>query len=168
MALTTIAVASWALAPSGVQFFYRSPAMATMSHAPPFVCRAVMNNSSSHHTHTRLARDDLLGLIQTEERGLKTQHQPSKRAQIVKAVEALAVLGCEQTTTDERLSGTWRMLWTTEKEQLFIVEKAPLLGTQAGDILQVSPFFFFIERLWHPLSPFVVTVPRHYSPLVRF
>nr|ABK21701.1 unknown [Picea sitchensis] len=28
------------------------------------------------------------------------------------------------------------MLWTTEKEQLFIVEKAHVFGTKVGDILQ--------------------------------
>lgn len=69
---------------------------------------------------------------------MKTQGNDSKRAHILEAIEALGVLGREQTTTDDGLSATWRMLWTTEKEQLFIVEKAPLFGTQAGDILQVS------------------------------
>jgi len=109
------------------------------SHVTATVCRA---NSSSQQAHNRLVRDDLLSLIETEERGLKTQQQASKRAQIVKAIEALGVVGSKQSTTDERLSGTWRMLWTTEKEQLFILEKAPLFGTQAGDVLQVSPFSF--------------------------
>jgi hypothetical protein len=40
-------------------------------------------------------------------------------------------------TTDESLSAAWRMLWTTEKEQLFIVERANLFGTEAGDIFQI-------------------------------
>nr|KYP54477.1 hypothetical protein KK1_000665 [Cajanus cajan] len=40
-------------------------------------------------------------------------------------------------TTGDALSATWRLLWTTEKEQLFIIEKAPLFGTRAGDVLQV-------------------------------
>lgn len=29
------------------------------------------------------------------------------------------------------------MMWTTEKEQLFIIKNALLFGTQAGDVLQV-------------------------------
>lgn len=107
-------------------------------------CRAQSSSSSSQSqqastssSSSRLARDDLLGLIASEERGVKTH----KRAQIVKTIDALAVASRDQTTTDDRLSGTWRMLWTTEKEQLFIVEKAPIFGTQAGDILQVPPLF---------------------------
>lgn len=95
------------------------------------VCRASLKTNI-------LARDDLLGLIQYEERGLRTQQNAQKRLQILKAIDALGDLGSEQTTTDESLSATWRMLWTTEKEQLFIIEKAYLFGTKAGDILQVS------------------------------
>lgn len=123
MALAT----SWAVAPFSSSLVLCSPRNARARH----VCRA------SSKTETRLARDDLLGLIETEERGVKTQGNDSKRAHILEAIEALGVLGREQTTTDDGLSATWRMLWTTEKEQLFIVEKAPLFGTQAGDILQV-------------------------------
>lgn len=104
-------------------------------HFPTYACRA----SSSSKAETRLARDDLLGLIQTEERGVRTQHNANKRAQILEAIDALGVVGRDQTTTDDALSATWRMLWTTEKEQLFIIDKSPLFGTQAGDILQVSP-----------------------------
>jgi len=36
-----------------------------------------------------------------------------------------------------KLSGTWRLLWTTEQEQLFIVRNAPFFRTAAGDVLQV-------------------------------
>ena len=49
----------------------------------------------------------------------------------------MVVLGQDTVTTGDSLSATWRLLWTTEKEQLFIIEKAPLFGTQAGDVLQV-------------------------------
>lgn len=47
------------------------------------------------------------------------------------------MLGSDLVTTDSNLSGTWRMLWTTEKEQLFIIKNAYLFGTQTGDVLQV-------------------------------
>lgn len=49
----------------------------------------------------------------------------------------MAVLGHDSVTTGESLSGTWRMLWTTEKEQLFIIKNANFFGTAAGDVLQV-------------------------------
>ncbi|KAI3783033.1 hypothetical protein L2E82_13095 [Cichorium intybus] len=43
----------------------------------------------------------------------------------------------DHVTTDASLSGTWRLLWTTEKEQLFIIKNASFFGTKAGDVLQV-------------------------------
>ncbi|KAF4374320.1 hypothetical protein F8388_002218 [Cannabis sativa] len=70
-------------------------------------------------------------------RGVKTQTNSTKRTAIVKAIDALASLGADTVTTGSSLSATWRLLWTTEKEQLFIIEKAYLFGTQAGDVLQL-------------------------------
>lgn len=49
----------------------------------------------------------------------------------------MAVHGRGVVTTNESLSGTWRLLWTTEKEQLFIIKNAGFFGTEAGDVLQV-------------------------------
>ncbi|CAM6120522.1 unnamed protein product [Calypogeia fissa] len=95
------------------------------------------SGSSSDVMNAQLVRDDLLGLIAGEERGLKTQKNAQKRDEIIKTIDALALLGADIVTTDESLSAAWRMLWTTEKEQLFIVEKAHLFGTEAGDILQI-------------------------------
>ncbi|KAF4370428.1 hypothetical protein F8388_016165 [Cannabis sativa] len=69
---------------------------------------------------------------------VKTQTNSTKRTAIVKAIDALASLGADTVTTGSSLSATWRLLWTTEKEQLFIIEKAYLFGTQAGDVLQVE------------------------------
>lgn len=83
------------------------------------------------------AKRHLLNLISDQERGLKTLNNPSKRSEIVEAIDAMAVLGQDTVTICDSLSATWRLLWTTEKEQLFIIEKAPLFGTQAGDVLQV-------------------------------
>ncbi|XP_010258895.1 PREDICTED: probable plastid-lipid-associated protein 11 [Nelumbo nucifera] len=88
-------------------------------------------------SETTLAKDDLLGLISGEDRGLKTEGNPSKRSKIIKAIDAMAVLGKDSVTTGSSLSATWRMLWTTEKEQLFIIKNAYLFGTQTGDVLQV-------------------------------
>ncbi|XP_050236189.1 probable plastid-lipid-associated protein 11, chloroplastic [Mercurialis annua] len=98
--------------------------------APKITCSSVATQSQS-------AKQHLLTLISDQDRGLKSQKDPEKRALIIQAIDELAELGKGSVTTDNSLSSTWRLLWTTEKEQLFIVEKAPLFGTLAGDVLQV-------------------------------
>ncbi|OMO69527.1 hypothetical protein CCACVL1_19449 [Corchorus capsularis] len=109
-----------------------SPNLSELSHIrlPKIAC-------SSITTQPQSAKQDLLNLISDQERGLKTQKDPKKRDAIVKAIVAMAVFSRDTVTTDDSLSATWRLLWTTEKEQLFIIEKAYLFGTQAGDVLQV-------------------------------
>ncbi|XP_062000492.1 probable plastid-lipid-associated protein 11, chloroplastic isoform X3 [Rosa rugosa] len=92
---------------------------------------------SSVTAQSRLAKQDLLALIADQDRGLKTQTDPTKRASIIKAIDALADLGNGTVTTGGDLSATWRLLWTTEKEQLFIIQNASVFGTRAGDVLQV-------------------------------
>ncbi|WVZ06901.1 hypothetical protein V8G54_020247 [Vigna mungo] len=92
---------------------------------------------SSATTQSRSAKEHLLALIADQDRGLRTQSDPFKRAAIVEAIDAMAAVGAGSVTTGQSLSATWRLLWTTEKEQLFIIEKAPLFGTRAGDVLQV-------------------------------
>jgi hypothetical protein len=42
------------------------------------------------------------------------------------------------TTQASTLSATWKLLWTTEKETLFIVKNAPVFGTKAGGVYQAS------------------------------
>lgn len=83
------------------------------------------------------AKRHLLSLVSGEERGLKTQSNPQKLSQIIDAIDSLAAVGRGTVTTGESLSATWRMLWTTEKEQLFIIKNASVFGTAAGDVLQV-------------------------------
>ncbi|EXB37578.1 putative plastid-lipid-associated protein 11 [Morus notabilis] len=100
------------------------------SHAPKITCSSLTAQSQS-------GKKELLRLIAGEDRGLKTQRNPTKLASIVKAIDALADLGAGAVTTGSSLSATWRLLWTTEKEQLFIIDKASLFGTRAGDVLQV-------------------------------
>ncbi|XP_054784205.1 probable plastid-lipid-associated protein 11, chloroplastic isoform X2 [Prosopis cineraria] len=93
--------------------------------------------SSSVTIQAQCAKGNLLSLIADQDRGLKTQNNSEKRSQIVEAIDAMATLAAGSVTTGDSLSATWRLLWTTEKEQLFIIEKAYLFGTQAGDVLQV-------------------------------
>ncbi|KNA16119.1 hypothetical protein SOVF_092090 [Spinacia oleracea] len=83
------------------------------------------------------AKTHLLSLISDQDRGLKTQQNPNLRSQIIAAIDSLAVLGKDFITTDNSLSGTWRMRWTTEKEQLFIIKNSGVFGTKVGDVLQV-------------------------------
>ncbi|RCV34842.1 hypothetical protein SETIT_7G190200v2 [Setaria italica] len=85
------------------------------------------------------AKADLLRLIADQDRGLETQSDPSRLADIVACIDALAAVspGADTVSDAEKLSGTWRLLWTTEQEQLFIVRNAPFFRTAAGDVLQV-------------------------------
>ncbi|WVZ86648.1 hypothetical protein U9M48_033399 [Paspalum notatum var. saurae] len=85
------------------------------------------------------AKADLLRLIADQDRGLETQSDPSRLADIVGCIDALAAVspGADTVSDAEKLSGTWRLLWTTEQEQLFIVRNAPFFRTAAGDVLQV-------------------------------
>ncbi|GAV85887.1 PAP_fibrillin domain-containing protein [Cephalotus follicularis] len=92
---------------------------------------------SSFTVQSQSAKQKLLNLISDQHRGLKTQKDSPRRDSIIKAIEAMAAFGTGTVTTDSALSATWRLLWTTEKEQLFIIEKAYLFGTQSGDVLQV-------------------------------
>ncbi|GKB01110.1 probable plastid-lipid-associated protein 11, chloroplastic, partial [Tanacetum coccineum] len=83
------------------------------------------------------AKSHLLNLISDQNRGLKTQDDPKRLAEIGVAIESIALMNRDQVTTNSLLSGTWRLLWTTEKEQLFIIKNADVFGTEAGDVLQV-------------------------------
>ncbi|KAL8154706.1 putative plastid-lipid-associated protein 11, chloroplastic [Apium graveolens] len=91
------------------------------------------------HIHSSLStsKTTLLSLISNQNRGLTTQNDPETLSQIIEAIEEMAVHGRGTVTTNESLSGTWRLLWTTEKEQLFIIKNAGFLGTETGDVLQV-------------------------------
>ncbi|EEC77764.1 hypothetical protein OsI_16907 [Oryza sativa Indica Group] len=84
-------------------------------------------------------KDELLRLISDQRRGLDTQSDPSRLADIVSCIDALAAAapGSDTVSDADKLSGTWRLLWTTEHEQLFIVRNAPFFRTAAGDVLQV-------------------------------
>jgi len=91
---------------------------------------------SSVTTQSRSAKDHLLALIADQDRGLRTQSDPARLADIVEAIDTMAAVGAGSVTTDDSLSATWRLLWTTEKELLLVIEKSPLFRTRAGDVLQ--------------------------------
>ncbi|MQL86367.1 hypothetical protein Taro_018904 [Colocasia esculenta] len=97
----------------------------------------VAARSASAGESLLLAKADLLDLISDQARGVRTEGNASRRAGIVRAIDALALYGKDMVTTGPSLSATWRMMWTTEKEQLFIIKNARLFGTETGDVLQV-------------------------------
>lgn len=69
--------------------------------------------------------------------GLNTP--PETAAQILNKVAQLRAAQQGSTTTDARtLSATWKLLWTTEKETLFIIKNASVFGTKAGGVYQAS------------------------------
>lgn len=59
--------------------------------------------------------------------------------QVLAAAAELAELQGGAATTDaDSLSATWQLVWTTEKETLFILENARWFGTAAGEVYQVG------------------------------
>ncbi|XP_057807313.1 probable plastid-lipid-associated protein 11, chloroplastic isoform X2 [Salvia miltiorrhiza] len=115
------------------------PSTPNFSHSSSRSTSAVTRSSLTDQSQSpaAAAKRRLLSLISGQERGLKTQSNPQMLSQIVDAIDSLAAVGLGSVTTDESLSATWRMLWTTEKEQLFIIKNAPIFGSAAGDVLQV-------------------------------
>ncbi|KAJ8534767.1 hypothetical protein K7X08_016495 [Anisodus acutangulus] len=95
-------------------------------------------NKPIHCSQSQYQKNHLLNLISDQERGLKTQSDPQKLSEIIQAIDDLTNIGRDTVTTGSSLSATWRLLWTTEKEQLYIIKNiAPFFGTKAGDVLQV-------------------------------
>lgn len=89
------------------------------------------------HSSLSTSKTTLLSLISDQKRGLTTQNHSKRLSQIIEIIEEMALHARGTVTTNESLSGTWRLLWTTEKEQLFIIKNAGFFGTEAGDVLQV-------------------------------
>jgi hypothetical protein len=57
-------------------------------------------------------------------------------------IDALAAVcpGADTVSDAAKLSGSWRLLWTTEQEQLFIVRNAPFFRTPDGALDNVITF----------------------------
>lgn len=89
------------------------------------------------------AVERLLTAVEGSRRGVNAE----RRQAVLAAAAELAQFGVGSATTDSsQLSATWRLLWTTEKETLFIIDKlAPLCGTTAGDVFQV-PCGWYAQR----------------------
>ncbi|KAL7102036.1 hypothetical protein ACP275_08G094500 [Erythranthe tilingii] len=110
------------------------PAIGNFTH-PTRSFAAVTRSSltdQSQSPSSVAAKRHLLRLVSDQDRGIKTQSDPQKLSQIVEAIDSLAAVGRGTVTTDRSLSATWRLLWTTEKEQLFIVKNASFFGSMSS------------------------------------
>jgi hypothetical protein len=79
----------------------------------------------------------ILDLASMSDRGLTSSKE--QVAQIRDLVSLLCEVSTEQqqkviTNTPAALSATWRLLWTTEKETLWILKNAGIFGTYAGEV----------------------------------
>jgi hypothetical protein len=74
----------------------------------------------------------ILKLSEIEARGLKMSGNVAEIKSLFDQIEEIGPEGNEKSIT-----GTWRLLWTTEKETLFIIKYAKFFGTQAGEVYQV-------------------------------
>ncbi len=124
----------------------------------------VVTRCSSSTTSPPVCLQDLLATIDSTQRGLS--NKPSTKTAVDAAVAELKRIGAASPITDDSLSATWELLWTTEKvcvscgvdvfvlsyvttqctsssppdahqETLFILQNASWFGTQAGDVFQV-------------------------------
>ncbi len=78
-------------------------------------------------------KKDLAALTADAQRGLNT----ARTAEIMDRINALKASSAAAASNDMGLSATWRLLWTTEKETLFILKNAGFFGTAAGEVFQV-------------------------------
>ncbi|CAG9467438.1 unnamed protein product [Pedinophyceae sp. YPF-701] len=81
------------------------------------------------------ALSDVLDAIEGTDRGLATTKE--QRKQIEDAVQQLYDEAQGKKTNGKDLSATWKLLWTSEKETLWILKNAGLFGTEAGEVYQV-------------------------------
>jgi len=81
------------------------------------------------------AVDDILAVVSDTNRGCSTSG--SQRASIDAAIGTLEGAGNDASLFNKGLSATWKLLWTTEKETLFIIRNANLFQTTAGEVYQI-------------------------------
>ncbi|EFJ52574.1 hypothetical protein VOLCADRAFT_86811 [Volvox carteri f. nagariensis] len=97
--------------------------------------RALVQAHASTTSQVDSIKQELLGVVSRTSRGVSTG--PADLSLIQDAVAQLRRAGEGLETTGPAQSGTWELVWTSEKETLFILERAPLFGTQAGAVYQV-------------------------------
>eukprot|EP01026_Neomeris_dumetosa_P071337 TRINITY_DN7196_c0_g1_i4.p1 TRINITY_DN7196_c0_g1~~TRINITY_DN7196_c0_g1_i4.p1 ORF type:complete len:197 (-),score=7.63 TRINITY_DN7196_c0_g1_i4:286-876(-) len=81
-------------------------------------------------------KSNLLNKLKQTQRGISTS--PQLKTEIEQHILQLSSIQKTSTTTiDNKINGTWRLLWTTEKETLFILKNAQFFGTTGGEAYQI-------------------------------
>jgi hypothetical protein len=100
------------------------------------VPQAFFGKMFSQNTATSASKSALNRLVETidgTDRGMSTG-----KASLAILKECFADLEASgRRGTENNISGTWKLIWTTEKETLFILKNAGLFGTSAGEVFQV-------------------------------
>ena len=81
---------------------------------------------------------DILEIVERSTKGTTTSASDEK--EMKEMFSELGTISENEDLNPELLDGTWRLIWTTEKEILFIIKKggmAEFFGTKAGDVFQV-------------------------------
>jgi len=113
-----------------------APATAQSRRQRAVAPRALLDNFFSQIAASSASKSSLNRLVKTidgTDRGMSTSK--ASLATLKECFEELEALGREG--TEKNISGTWKLVWTTEKETLFILENAGLFGTSAGEVFQV-------------------------------
>jgi len=82
--------------------------------------------------------DDILDIVKRGDRGASSSADDKKA--MLEMFSELRTISETEELNPKLLDGTWRLIWTTEKEILFIIKEggmAEFFGTKAGDVFQV-------------------------------
>lgn len=96
----------------------------------------MMSPKKGKKTNEKAIVDEILQIIAKTNRGTTTSNKDLK--ELTQRFDELEELSC--TYDKNLLNGTWKLLWTTEKEILFIIKEkglAEFCGTTAGEVYQV-------------------------------
>lgn len=100
--------------------------------APQAFFNKLFNQSTAAST-SKSTLKRLFNTIDGSNKGLSTSS--SSLAIIKECFEELEASG--PTGSEKNINGTWRLVYTTEKETLFILKNASIFGTTASEVFQV-------------------------------
>eukprot|EP00877_Chromochloris_zofingiensis_P002630 jgi/Chrzof1/12368/Cz06g31320.t1 len=107
----------------------------TFQPRPRILTTAALPTANEPPASVTSSVTELRRLIDGTQRGLSTTD--AIRSQLLATVDNLKQATAGSITTASNLSATWKLLWTTEKETLWILKNAHWFGTKAGDVFQV-------------------------------
>ncbi|GIL71736.1 hypothetical protein Vretimale_828 [Volvox reticuliferus] len=104
-------------------------------NTPRLLSRRLARARARYKSQVESVKQELLEVVSRTDRGVSTS--PADLRAIQSAVAELRRAGEGTETTGKEQTGTWELVWTSEKETIFILERAPLFGTKAGAVYQV-------------------------------